>query len=94
MPAKKTETPTPFQIWDETARTYSERLFEMTRRNIDQTLAMNEKISEMWIDAAAKTQALAVKQTEAALELAETTREQVKTASEKITRMMGEFSTN
>ena len=95
MTTKKTEMPTnTFQIWDEYAKTYSDMIVEMTRRNLDQSLAVSEQIAGIWMDAARKAQTMIVKESEAALKLAETTREQVKTASDKVAKMMGDFSAN
>ena len=83
-----------FRIWDEYTRTYSDMIVEMTRRSMDQTLAVSEQIAGIWMDAARKTQTLLVKESEAALKLAEQTREQVKATSDKVAKMMGDFSAN
>ena len=91
---KKTTPETPFQTLEDYTRTYSDAIVDMTRRNLDQTLAFSEQIAGIWMDAAKKTQSLMLKESEAALKMAEETREQVKATSEKIAKMMGEFSAN
>ena len=96
MPTKKTETTTqtPFELWDETTKSYSDTIVEMTRRSLDQTLAFSEQIAGIWMDAAKKTQTIMLKESEAALKLAEEAREQARATSDKVAKMMGEFSAN
>lgn len=90
----ETNTQTAFQIWDETTRTYSDTIVEMTRRSLDTSLAMSEQIAAIWMDAARKTQALIAKESETALKLAGEAREQAKATSDKVAKMMGDFSAN
>lgn len=96
MTTKKTQTQTqtPAQMWEEYAQSYSDAIVEMTRRNMDQAITMSEQIAGIWMDAARKTQAMLVKESEAALKLAEEAREQAKATSDKVAKMMGQFSAN
>jgi hypothetical protein len=90
----KTTTQTPIQSWDEYANTYTDMIVEITRRSLDQSLTLSEQIAGVWMDAARKSQAMIVKESKAALKMAEEARDQVKATSDKVAKMMGEFSAN
>jgi len=92
MTTKKTETQTGFEMFEESTKTYTDFLFETTQKSFDQALAMSEKMAGMWLDTAKKAQELAVQQTEAAFQMAESAQTQVKTASDRWVKMTKDFS--
>jgi hypothetical protein len=91
---KKTETPEPLKMWEDYSKSYTDMVVEMTQRSFDQSLALSEQIAGIWMDAAKKTQDLMMKETEAAMKLAEETQAQMKTASDKVMEMTKNFSAN
>jgi len=94
MTTNKTETQTGFEILEENTKTYTDFLFEATQKSFDQALAMSGKVAGLWLDAAKKGQELTLKQTEAAFEMAEAAQAQMKTASDRMVKMMKDFSAN
>lgn len=94
MTTKKTETQTGFEMFEENTKTYTDFVFETTQKSFDQALAMSEKLAGMWLDNAKKAQDLTVKQTEAALQMAEAAQTQMKTASDRWVKMTKDFSAN
>ncbi|MCB9135558.1 MAG: hypothetical protein H6636_09030 [Anaerolineales bacterium] len=94
MTTKKNETQTGFETFEETTKTYTDFLFETTQKSFEQALAMSEKMTGMWLENAKKAQELTVKQTEAALQMAEAAQTQMKTASDRWVKMTKDFSAN
>jgi hypothetical protein len=94
MTTKKTEVQPPFQVWEDYAKTYSDFVVETTQKTFDQTLALSEKVAGMWLDNARKAQELTLKESEAALKLAEKAQTQMKTASDRWVKMVKDFSIN
>jgi hypothetical protein len=96
MTTKKTETQTGFEMFEETTKTYTDFLFETIQKSFDQALAMSEKMAGTWLESAKKAQELAqttaVKQTEAAFQMAEAAQTQMKTASDRWVKMAQDFS--
>ena len=87
-------TPTGFEMFEETTKTYTNFLFETTQKSFEQALAMSEKMTGMWLENAKKAQEVALKQTESALQMAEAAQAQMKTASDRWVKMTKDYSAN
>ncbi|HNB50992.1 MAG TPA: hypothetical protein PK530_03570 [Anaerolineales bacterium] len=87
-------TPTGFEMFEETTKTYTNFLFETTQKSFEQALAMSEKMTGMWLENAKKAQEVALKQTESALQMVEAAQAQMKTASDRWVKMTKDYSAN
>ena len=94
MTTKNNTQPAGFETWEKQAKSFADTMLETTRQGLQQTIAMSERMAELWLDAARKAQELSLKETEAALALAEDVQSQWKTASDRMTKMVKEFSAN
>jgi len=98
MTTKNTTTPTGFEMWEGYTKSYTDLLLETTQKTFDQSLALSERMAGMWLDTAKKAQELAqstaLKETEAAFQMAEAAQTQMKTASDRFAKMVKEYSVN
>ena len=93
MTTKNTTPNTGFETWEVT-KTYTDFVLETTQKTFDQSLALTEKMTGLWLDGAKKAQELAVKQTETAFQMAEAAQTQMKSASDRWVKMVQDFSAN
>jgi hypothetical protein len=94
MTTKKNDTQTAFEMWEQYSKSYTDFMFQATRKAFDQSIALGERMSGMWLDAARKTQAFVLHESETALKMAQEAQAQAKTAADRWVKMGEQFSAN
>jgi len=94
MSNKSTKTQMPYDFqesmtnWEEVTRTAADQLIEATQKSFEAALAMQERMTGMWMENLKKLQELSLKETETAFEMAEALQDQMKAAAERTSTLM------
>jgi len=81
-------------LWQEYAQAYSDFVIEATQKTLAQSLAFRERLDAVIAEGLEKAQALDAKEQAIALDAAEALQAQVKSASERVSKMFETVSSN